>query len=101
MTTYRQNPAVVETDLGEELILIDPATREMFSLNATGRIVWRALAGEDGGRERAVAGVVSAFDVDADRAGTDVDALLAGLVAAGLVAESEGGNGTAEMGRGG
>jgi hypothetical protein len=61
--SYRANPAVVETDLPEELILLDPATREMFSLNATGRIVWRALAerGETDGRALAIARITKEF----------------------------------------
>jgi hypothetical protein len=87
--SYRPNPSVVETDLPDELILLDPATREMFSLNATGRIVWRALAegGEGGGdvRTRAIARITEAFEVDAAAAGADVDALLARLAASGLV----------------
>lgn len=85
MPTYRVNPAVIETDLGEELILLDPATREMFSLNATGRLVWQALAGGGRGLDRIVEQIVAAFEVDADRARADVDALIARLARAGLV----------------
>lgn len=88
MPQFRRNPAVVETDLAEELVLLDPATREMFSLNATGRIVWQALAEAEGGsqaRELAVARIVEAFEVDAAVARADVDTLLGRLAAAGLV----------------
>jgi hypothetical protein len=81
--TYRPNPAVVETDLGDELILLDPATRQMFSLNATGRVVWRALA--EGGRDAAVEQVTATFEIEAAAARADVDALLARLAESGLV----------------
>jgi hypothetical protein len=93
VSTYRPNPAVVETDLGDELILLDPATRQMYSLNATGRAVWRALTEGGGGRDEAVERVTAAFDVDAAAAGVDVDALLGRLAAAGLVETSESGAG--------
>jgi hypothetical protein len=84
VSSYRPNPAVIETDLAEELILLDPATREMFSLNATGRVVWRALV-EGGGRALAIARLTEAFDVEPDAASADVDALIARLAAAGLL----------------
>jgi hypothetical protein len=86
---YRVNAAVIETDLSEELILLDPATREMFSLNAAGRVVWRALA-EGGGRELAVARLMETFEVEARAAEADVDTLLARLAAAGLVEATSG-----------
>lgn len=86
MPVLRANPAVVETDLVDELVLLDPTTREMFSLNAAGRIVWRALGeSADGARELAIARITEAFDVDAAVAAADVDALLGRLVDAGLV----------------
>jgi hypothetical protein len=81
---YRINPDVIETELPDELILLDPATREMFSLNATGRVAWRALA-EGEGRSGAIARLARAFAVDEPTAGADVDALLARLASAGLV----------------
>lgn len=84
MPHYRINPQVIETELPDELILLDPATREMFSLNATGRVVWRALA-ERAGRAGAIARLAEAFAVDEETAGADVDALLARLATAGLV----------------
>ena len=37
--TYTLKPGVIETDLEDELVLLDPKTQGMFSLNATGRVV--------------------------------------------------------------
>ncbi|HEX6938574.1 MAG TPA: PqqD family protein [Longimicrobiales bacterium] len=77
-------PDVIATDLESELILLDAGTGEMFSLNATGRAVWRAL---DGGTTVAgvVAAVERAYDIAADRAEADVHALLVRLLEVRLV----------------
>jgi PqqD family protein of HPr-rel-A system len=85
---YRANPDVIETDLGEELILLDPRTQEMFSLNATGRAVWRALPAPD---EAAIAAAVAeSFDISPARAEADVRTLLQQLAEAGLVLADDG-----------
>jgi hypothetical protein len=80
---YRRKPGVIETDLGDELVLLDPATREMFSLNATGRLLWRLLP--DDGVEGVVRGIVDGFEVDEITARADALALVAELRRAGLV----------------
>ncbi len=83
-------PGVIETDLPGELILLDPATQLMFSLNETGRFVWRALPGRNPGQ--VAAALTSVFAVPPEQAQADVRALLAELRAAGLVlGEDDGG----------
>jgi hypothetical protein len=42
-----RKPDIIETDLDHELILLDPSSQEMFSLNPTGRTLWRALPRSD------------------------------------------------------
>ncbi|HEX7120063.1 MAG TPA: PqqD family protein [Longimicrobiales bacterium] len=79
---YAPASGVVATDLGDELILLDPGSGEMFSLNATGRCIWQAL---DGGVAAAAAAVVEAFDVAPERAEADVRALVDDLLGAGLL----------------
>lgn len=90
-TIVKPRPDVIETELEGELILLDPASGEMFSLNATGRSIWRALDG------RSVAGVVAAIEraygVAPERAGEDVLALLGRLLEAGLVEARDDGRG--------
>lgn len=73
---------VVVTDLDDDLVLLDPKSGEMFALNESGRCVWHAL---DQGLDAAAAALVDAFDVPPERAHADVRALVAELVAAGLV----------------
>ncbi|HEX7051156.1 MAG TPA: PqqD family protein [Longimicrobiales bacterium] len=80
---YARAPGVIETDLEHELVLLDPETQEMFSLNATGRCVWRALPAE--GEAPLVAAVVAAYDVSPEAAEADVRRLLAELLEAGLI----------------
>ena len=79
---YIALPDVIETDLDDELILLDPKTQEMFSLNETGRRVWRALPA---GAEALVRDVVSAYDAAPEAVEADVRRLLDELLEAGLV----------------
>ena len=80
---FRAKPGVVETDLEAEVVLLDPETREMFSLNATGRVVWRALPGRT--VADLAAEVTRIFDVEYDRALEDVRGVLGDLLAAGVI----------------
>jgi hypothetical protein len=83
---YEPAPGIIETDLGSELILLDPGTQEMFSLNVTGRAVWRGLI------RSGIAGAdqeLAAFDAPSAVAEADARVLLDALVAAGLVREAQ------------
>jgi hypothetical protein len=81
---YAPLPSIIETDLEHELILLDPVSQEMFSLNDTGRAIWRALPG------RTVPDVAEEltrhFDVARDVAEAEVRALVGRLLEAGLIA---------------
>jgi hypothetical protein len=80
---YTTNPDIIETDLGEELVLLDPRTQEMYTLNATGRAVWQAMPAGDA---EAIATIVTAaFAIDHAQATLDVRALLNQLSGAGLL----------------
>lgn len=83
MQRYTTNPRVIATDLGNELILLDPETEQMYSLNETGRAIWHALPLSD--PDDAVRALTGAFDVTPDAAAVDVRLLLSALVDAGLV----------------
>ena len=80
---WTQNPDVIATDLGDELVLLHRATRAVFTLNGTGREVWRRL--EDPCTiDAAVEAVTAAFTVDEATARADVTKLVDELVAADL-----------------
>ena len=74
---------VIVTDLEHELILLDPRSGKMFSLNETSRRVWLSLPAPS------VADLASTleaeFEVEADVARADVQTLLYELASAGLV----------------
>ena len=84
---YNKIAGIIETDLADELILLDPATGQMFSLNDTGRRVWRALPAPSAGV--LARGLVAELEVDEETAQRDVAALLDRLVGARLVSREE------------
>ena len=83
---FDRKPGVMETDLERELVMLDPETREMFSLNSTGRLVWRALTGQP--VAALATRITEAFDVTRERALEDVRRILAELREAGLITPS-------------
>ena len=80
---YARNPGVIETDLKHEVVLLDPATQQMFRLNETGRVVWQMLPAD--GEESLIDEVVTRFEVSREDAERDVRRLLSELVKAQLV----------------
>ena len=75
---------VIATDLDDELVLLNPATRAVYSVNGTGREVWNRLADPASVAELASA-LVARFAVDEATATRDVGTLIDELVTAGLV----------------
>ena len=80
---YQHKEGVIETDLDDEIVLLDSDTRAMFSLNESGRLIWQALP--ESGTEGAVRTVVDNFDVSEEKARTDVDLLVDELLKAKLL----------------
>lgn len=81
--TYIITKGVIETDLENEMVLLHPKNREMYSLNETGRIIWKSL--EAHGLDGAVNQVTNTFDIDIDQAKKDAEALLADLIKADFI----------------
>ena len=75
---------VIATDLDDEVVLLNPTTRAVFTLNLTGRVVWHRLASA-ASLDELVAVLVSEFAVDEVTAARDLRVLLDDLAAAGLV----------------
>jgi Coenzyme PQQ synthesis protein D (PqqD) len=82
---YRRRETVIVTDLQDELVLLDPQSVEMFSLNAVGRLIWLALPATP---EAAAAQVTTTFAAEPAEALQDVLALLGDLQQSGLVEPS-------------
>ena len=87
MSKYACSPDVIATDLGHELILLDPRNGDMFGLNASGRRVWLDLPSCSVGQLADT--LCSAFQVVPEGARTDVESLVAALVDAGLVVHED------------
>jgi Coenzyme PQQ synthesis protein D (PqqD) len=79
----KRSPDIVATDLGNEVVLLNTRTQSMFTLNATGRLVWYAIEEHD--LEEIAAQLEAAFEVERDEAKKDASALIAELRTAGLV----------------
>jgi PqqD family protein of HPr-rel-A system len=75
---------VIATDLDDEIVLLNPATRAVFTLNPTGREIWNCIAGPATVAE-IVTALTARFAVDEEKATRDVRAVLDDLAASGLV----------------
>jgi hypothetical protein len=69
---------------GDELVFLNLQTEEYFGLDATATAMWAALT-ETGDVEAAFARLREEFDVDEETLRRDLEALLARLLARGLV----------------
>ena len=76
--------AFIATDVDDELILLDLAGGELFSLSGSGRAIWDAV---DGKRDtRAIGDIVAEqFDAPAQAIATEAQIFLGELQAAGLI----------------
>ncbi|MGH7720401.1 MAG: PqqD family protein [Gemmatimonadaceae bacterium] len=67
MTLYRQHPAAISTELGDEAVTLQLDTKRYFTLNASAACAWRSLA--EGANEDAIArALASEFDIAHDEA---------------------------------
>lgn len=83
---WERKPDVVTTDLDDELVLLDPSTGSLHTMNDTGRVVWNAIA-HPATVESVVESITATFDVDEATATADVCRVLAELAAVDLARE--------------
>ncbi len=82
---YARRSGVSETEVGDELFLVDPASGELFHLDRGARGLWTLLA-EPSRFEAILATFRDAFpDAPADRIEFDLRRTLAELMGRGLV----------------
>ncbi|WP_066559632.1 PqqD family protein [Croceicoccus bisphenolivorans] len=87
MTTITKcEGSFVETEVDGELVLMNTATGNFYSLEDSGLAIWRTI---DGNRGRAdiVNTLAREFDETPEAIAADVDAFLASLADAGLIEE--------------
>ncbi len=86
MTLWRKcTDAFIATEVDDELILLDLAGGELFSLSGTGRAIWDAV---DGSRDTGAIGkeVAAQFDATLQVIEAETAAFLGELQATGLIA---------------
>ena len=83
-----RNPGVLESQLDDELVLLNVQTGRYYGLNRVGRFVWQTL-GESHTLDEVIAAVMDTHDVTLDRATADVQALVRRLAQEGLVTMSD------------
>ena len=86
--TLTLRPDVVYRMVDAEVVLLDSASSQYFSINGTGAVLWEALvAGAD--EEQLRARLLELYDVSAPTAEADVKAFVDALVRLGLLEISE------------
>ncbi len=75
-----------ETEIDEEVVVMNLESGEFFSLTGTARAIWQLI---DGSRNRdgLIAALTADYGADDQAVAPDVDAFLAKLHAAGLLAQ--------------
>lgn len=71
-------------EIDDEVVALDAETATYLSANASGRLLWRSLS-EGATRQELVSCLVDEFEIDAERAGADVDAFVGELSKRGLL----------------
>ena len=82
---YQRNPAVTETAVDDEIFLVEPASQEVFYLDAVTAALWRCL--EEPQDEAGIADLFAAAfpDTDPGTIRRDIDAALADMKKRALV----------------
>lgn len=73
-------------EVDDEIVGVDVRESTYVSANPSGKLLWKALAAGTT-RQELVARLVETFEIDAERAGADVDAFVGQLREQGLLEE--------------
>ncbi len=91
MQTYRCNDEIAYRVIDEEAVLLNPVDNRIHLLNEVATFVWKLLA-EPQSIDDIVSAVCREFDVDPERARSDIDELRVQMLEKGLI-ETVGGGG--------
>ncbi|HXT35656.1 MAG TPA: PqqD family protein [Chloroflexota bacterium] len=78
--------SVVDAVLGDEAILLNVASGMYFGLDPVGTRIWELLV-EGAGKQEILGRVLDEYDVEPERARTDVEAFIQALASKGLTQE--------------
>lgn len=79
---YRPKDDILVTDLQEELVLLNPETQDIFTLNSSGRLLWLALPAS---LDQLSKLLQTTYELDAPTAHQDAREVMDALVRAQLV----------------
>jgi len=83
---FRARENVVATDIDGGQVLLDLDNGQYFSLNGTASIVWQGIS-ESKNRAEIVQQILRLYDIDEERCGHDVSAIIEALCSSNLVEE--------------
>ena len=86
---YVATPEVVDCDIGGDRALLHLEKNTYFTLNATASELWLALS-QPRSLDELVTVVTDKFEVTEEQCRPDIEALVAQMVAAGIVAKAAG-----------
>ena len=84
MAVYARARALMEAELGDDLVALDPEGGECFGFNSVAASVWKQLA-EPKTFEEMRDALVAEFEIDAATCETELRELLDDLTAKGLI----------------
>ncbi len=84
MTYYERAAKLMEAEVGDDLVALDPEAGTCFGFNSVAASVWRLLEDRKS-FEQLEAELAAEYDVDSAQCRTDLEELLDSMVAQGLV----------------
>lgn len=87
MTVYRRAVDLMQAELGDELVALDPHAGECFGFNSVAASVWRHLD-QPRSFEDLRDALLDEYEVEAERCTSELRELLGDLLSKGLVAKS-------------
>jgi hypothetical protein len=84
MTLYKRAIELMEAELGDELVALDPKAGECFGFNSVATSVWRNLE-QPRSFEQLRDALLDEYEVEPERCSDELEALLQDLTARGLV----------------
>lgn len=86
MAIYKRTRALLEAEIGDELVALDVASGDCFGFNEVARSVWRSLS-EPKSFGQLCDELLAHYDVGIEQCRTELNELLDDLVAQGLIAK--------------
>jgi len=87
VTRYVRSVDLLEADIGNELVALEPAAGNCFGFNEVATVVWRKLA-EPTSFDELRDALVADYDVSSEQCSTELKALLDEMKAQGLVEQT-------------